>query len=274
MNLETLQQRAAILRQLHDRSRVLVLANVWDVASALIVEATGAPALATGSAGIAAVLGYADGEQIPRAEMLDMVRRIARKVRVPVTADLEGGYGDAGDTVRAALEAGAVGMNLEDGTRDPAAPLVAIAAHAEQLRAARASAVHARVPFVINARTDVYLAQVGAPEDRLAHALERGRAYFAAGADCFFVPGLRDEAAIRALASGLPGPINILGMPGGPSVPALAALGVARVSTGPFPMRAALAMARRAALELRDSGTYGFAEGGVAGAEINALLSR
>ena len=274
MDLPTLQQRAATLKKLHDRSRILVLANVWDVASALIVEATGAPAIATGSAGMAAVLGYADGENISRDEMLDLVARIARKVRVPVTADLEAGYGDAGDTVEAALRAGAVGMNLEDSTGEAARPLVTIAEHVEQIRSARASGERAGVAFVINARTDVYLAQVGAPEERLSHALERGRAYLAAGADCVFVPMLRDADVIGKLVSGLGGPLNILGGPGTPDVRTLAALGVARVSVGALPMRAALAVAQRAALELRDQGTYRFAEGAIAGAELSGLLAR
>ena len=250
-----------------------MLANIWDVASALVVEATGAPAIATGSAGVAAVLGYPDGEVISRGEMLDMVARIARAVRIPVTADLESGYGDAGGTVEAALRAGAVGMNLEDGTGETP-PLVTIAEHVEAIRAARAAADRVGVHFVINARTDVYLAQVGEEKDRLAHSIERGRAYLAAGADCVFVPGLRDAETIGKLAKALGGPLNILGMPGGPDVRTLASLGVARVSTGPFPMRAALAVAKHAAEELRDRGTYTFAEGGIPGPELNKLLAR
>ena len=270
MNLPLLEERAALLLRLHDRSRVLVLPNVWDVASARVVESLGFPAIATGSAGIAAVLGYADGERIPRGEMLEMVARIVRAVRVPVTADLEAGYGDPGGTVEAALEAGAVGMNLEDGF---AAGLTEKGEQVKRIAAARAAAGRHGVHFVINARTDVFLRAIGEERDRLAHALDRARAYLAAGADCIFVPGVKDEAIIGKLASGIGGPLNILGTAGSPAVAKLAALGVARVSAGPGPMRAALTTGKRAAEEMRDKGTFGFAEGILSGPEVNALFS-
>jgi 2-methylisocitrate lyase-like PEP mutase family enzyme len=271
MNLPLLRERAALLRRLHDRTKILVLPNVWDVASARVVEAAGFPAIATGSAGIAAVLGYADGERIPREEMLGMVARIARAVRVPVTADLEAGYGDAAGTVEAALEAGAVGMNFEDATAE--GRLVSPEAHAARVAEARAAADRHGVPFVINARTDVYLLRIGEERDRLAHALERARAYLAAGADCIFVPGVRDADTIGRLAKEIAGPLNILAGPGTPKVATLAALGVARVSAGSGPMRAALTAGKRAAEEMRDGGTFGFAEGILTHAEVNALLS-
>lgn len=272
MNLPLLKERAALLLRLHDRSRVLLLPNVWDVASARVVESLGFPAIATGSAGVAAVLGYADGERIPRGEMLGMVARIVRAVRVPVTADLEAGYGDPGGTVEAALEAGAVGMNLEDGLA--AGPgLTETAEQAKRIAAARAAADRHGVHFVINARTDVFLRGIGEERDRLAHALDRARAYLAAGADCIFVPGVKDEGIIGKLASGIGGPLNVLGTAGSPPVAKLAALGVARVSAGSGPMRAALTAGKRAAEEMRDRGTFGFAEGILSGAEVNALFS-
>lgn len=272
MNLPLLRERAALLLRLHDRSRVLVLPNCWDVASARVIESLGFPALATGSAGVAAVLGYADGERIPRGEMLEMVARIVRAVRAPVTADLEAGYGDPGATVEAALEAGAVGMNLEDGTA--AGGLTDTAEQARRIAAARAAAQAHGVHFVINARTDVFLKRIGEEPDRLAHALDRARAFLAAGADCIFVPGVVDPAIIGKLAAGIQGPLNILGVPGSPPIAALAALGVARVSAGQGPMRAALAAGKRAAEEMRDRGTFGFAEGILTSADLNALLSR
>ena len=269
MNLPLLRERAALLHRLHDRGRILVLPNAWDVASARVVVEAGFPAVATSSAGIAAVLGYADGELIGRHEMLGLVARIARAVQVPVTADLEAGYGDAATTVEAALEAGAVGMNLEDSTA--AGTLVTAQAHAAQVAAARAAADRQGVHFVINARTDVYLLGIGDPAGRLAEALDRGRAYLAAGADCIFVPGVRDAETIGALAKELP--INVLAGPGTPSVAALAALGVVRVSAGSAPMRAALTAAKRAVEEMRDRGTYEFAEGILTHAQVNKLLS-
>ena len=269
MNVSLLQQRAAALLQLHDRSRILVLANIWDVASALAVEAAGFPAIATASAGISASLGYRDGEQIPRDQMLQVVARIARAVRVPVTADLEGGYGDPAGTVAAALAAGAVGMNLEDGS---GGELAIIDEQASKIRAARATADRAGVPFVINARTDVYSRPGG--EERFAQAVERARAYRAAGADCIFVPGVRDADTIGRLAAAIEGPLNVLAGAGSPDVATLFRLGVARVSTGPGLMRTALSAARRAAEELRDHGTFAFAEGNITGAELDRLLAR
>ena len=271
MDLQSLRDRAALLLRLHDRTRTLVLPNVWDVASARVVEQAGFPALATSSAGVAAVLGYPDGQRIPPREMLDMVARITRAVRVPVTADLEAGYGDSGRTVTAALEAGAVGMNLEDGTEE--GTLLPIAEHVEQVRAARAAAALHGVPFVINARTDVYLLGIGEPRGRFAQALERARAYLAAGADCIFVPGVRDADTIGALARAIDGPLNVLAGPGTPPVATLEKLGVARVSAGSAPMRAALTHARRVAEEMRDRGTYTFAENILTHDQVNALLS-
>ena len=271
MDLALLRQRAAALRKLHDRTRVLLLANVWDVASALAVEAAGFPAIATASAGISASLGYRDGEQIPRDQMLDVVARVARAVRVPVTADLEAGYGDPAGTVVAALQAGAVGMNLEDSSR--AQPtLFGIEEQAEKVRAARAAADRAGVPFVINARTDVYL--LGGGDERFAQAVDRARAYLSAGADCIFVPGVRDAQTIGRLAAAIDGPLNILAGAGSPDVATLFRLGVARVSTGPGLMRTALTAARRAAEELLERGTYGFAEGNITGPEIDKLLAQ
>jgi len=271
MDLSSLRERAALLRRLHDRSGILVLPNAWNVASARIVEEAGFPAVATSSAGIAAALGFPDGERIDRAEMLEMVSRIARAVRVPVTADLEAGYGDAGATVEAALQAGAVGMNLEDGLASGG--LATREAQAAQVRAARAAADRHGVPFVINARTDVYFESVGEARDRFAQTIERARAYLAAGADCIFVPGVRDADTIGKLAKAIEGPLNVLAGPGALPVAALADLGVARVSLGSGPMRAALTAFRRAAEEVRDRGTYGFTENILTHAQVNALLA-
>lgn len=271
MNIPLLRERAAVLRRLHDRSRILLLPNAWDVASARMVEEAGFPAVATSSAGIAAVLGYPDGQRIGRDEMLEMVSRITRALRVPVTADLEAGYDDAGATVEAALGGGAVGMNLEDSAPDGLAP---IEVQVQRVRAARAAADRHGVPFVINARTDVYFVRGGEQADRFERTVERARAYLESGADCIFVPGVRDAALIGRLVQAIPGPLNVLAGPGTPPVATLQALGVARVSAGSGPMRAALTAGRRAAEEMRDRGTFSFTEGIVTHAEVNALLSR
>lgn len=271
MDLTLLRERAATLKKLHDRSRILLFPNVWDVASARIVEEAGFPAVATSSAGIAAVLGYPDGQRIRRDEMLEMVARIARAVRVPVTADLEAGYDDAGATVEAALRAGAVGMNLEDSL--PSGGLTPLAAQVERVRSARAAADRQGVAFVVNARTDVYFTTEGEVATRFERAVERACAYVKAGADCVFLPGVRDAETIGRLVKAIPAPVNVLAGPGTPPVAKLAALGVARVSAGSGPMRAALTAGRRAAEEMRDAGTYSFTEGALTHAQVNALLA-
>ncbi|HEX6536504.1 MAG TPA: isocitrate lyase/phosphoenolpyruvate mutase family protein [Gemmatimonadaceae bacterium] len=252
-----LRARAERFRELHHQSAPLVLANVWDVASARIVEEAGYEALATTSAGVAWMLGYPDGQRISRDEMLGVVARITSAVRVPVTADLEAGYGpgpeDVAATVRGAIEAGAVGMNLEDSTEDPST-LFDIAAQTKRIAAGRAAADAAGIPFVINARTDVVLHQIGEPESRLREVLRRLAAYRDAGADCLFAPGVRDVETIATLVKELKAPINILAIPGIPTVAELASLGVARLSLGGGLMRAALECTRRLVRELRASG--------------------
>ena len=229
---------AAELARLHAAPELLVLANVWDVVSARVVAAVpGVRALATASHSIAATFGYEDGEHIPLDLHLDMVGRIAAAVDLPVSMDFEAGYGDAGETARRVLAAGAVGGNLEDRMR----PLdEAVAAVESVLRAGR----DAGVDFVLNARTDAML-RLPAGADRgaaLAEAVTRGRAFLDAGAPVVFVPGVVDRSEITALVEGLGwGRLSVISVPGAsPSVRELEALGVARVSTGPFPQNVAL----------------------------------
>ena len=273
---EAQRRRGEMFRRLHSGKPILLLPNVWDVASARIVEAAGFPALATSSAGVAFALGYPDGERISREEMAAAVARIVAHVAVPVTADMEAGYGrrpeDAAATVRAAIEAGAVGMNFEDSPGERGEPLRDEALQVERVRAAREAADASGVPFVLNARTDVYLENVGAQDTRLAHAVRRLNAYRAAGADCLFAPGVTDAATIATLVKELRGPLNILGTVATPPVPELERLGVARVSLGSGPMRAGLTVLRRLAEELRSTGTFGGLAGVIPHAEINKLL--
>jgi 2-methylisocitrate lyase-like PEP mutase family enzyme len=271
-----LLEKANALRALHYAGRVLLLPNVWDVAGARIIEEAGFPAIATTSAGIAFSLGYPDGQKISRQKMLAQVARIAHAVKVPVTADVEAGYGDrpedAAQTAYEVIEAGAVGMNFEDGTDDPQHPLIDLPLQLKRIQAIREASAKSRVPLVLNARTDVYLSQVGAPETRYNHALERLRAYRDAGADCVFIPGLRDPETIRQFVKDLQYPLNILAGPGSPSVTDLENLGVARVSLGSAPMRATLGLLRRMADELKASGTYLSLEGAPAHADVNKLM--
>ncbi len=277
-DLEEQKSRAHTFRSLHHGPKALLLPNVWDVASARIIEDAGFPAIATTSAGVAFSLGYPDGQRISREEMLARVARIARAVKVPVTADVEAGYGDrpedAAETARQVIDAGAVGVNLEDGTGDAQRPLVEPSLQIEKIRAIRETALKAGVLLVVNARTDVYLDQVGAPETRYDEALRRGLAYRDAGADCVFVPGVREAETIAKLVKDLQCPVNILAGPGSPSVLELEKLGVARVSLGSAPMRATLGLLRGMAQELQASGTYTALEGAPAHGELNRLLEK
>ncbi|HEY6210426.1 MAG TPA: isocitrate lyase/phosphoenolpyruvate mutase family protein, partial [Gemmatimonadales bacterium] len=190
MESATLREKAEAFRRLHAGPGVFVLPNVWDVVTARLVETAGFPALATTSAGVAWALGYPDGERISRDEMLAVVGRIARNVRVPVTADMEAGYGTApeaaAETARRTIAAGAIGLNLEDGADDGS--LLDVTLHAERIRAVSEAGAAAGVPIVVNARTDAFEIKEWTPAERLTEAVRRANAYHGAGADCLFVP--------------------------------------------------------------------------------------
>ncbi len=271
-----LREAALAFRALHTAGRPLVLPNAWDAASARVIEAAGARAIATTSAGVAWDLGAADGDRLGRDRALGAVATIAAAVGVPVSADIESGYAtDAAgvaETVRGVLAAGAVGVNIEDAAYEGDAPLRAPADQAARIETARKTADAAGVPLFINARVDTYLRAVGQEADRLALTLERAAAYLAAGADGIFVPGVADPDTLAALVAGIGGPLNVTAGPGAPSVAELAALGVARVSTGARIAQAAHAVVREAALELLAKGTYGPLEGGLDYGELNTLL--
>jgi 2-methylisocitrate lyase-like PEP mutase family enzyme len=254
------------LRALHHGPEILVLPNAWDCASARIFEELGFPAIATTSAGVAFSLGYADGQNIPGKEMLAAVARIARCVDVPVTADLEGGYGDIAETAAALMESGAVGLNLEDILGQGRESLASID---EQV--SRIAAVRRTGPVVINARTDLYLLQIGDAGTRFDRACERLQAYRDAGADCLFIPGIATEDLIARFVDALQFPINILA--GALSVSRLQALGVARVSTGSGVMRSAMGHTRRVAEALKNTGQFEkMIEGSIPFAEANTLF--
>lgn len=279
MNVALQAQKAEQLRKLHRGPRILVFANVWDVASARIVEELGYPAIATTSAGVAAALGYPDGQRISRSEMLDMVARIAAAVRVPVTADFESGYGttlqDMAETARGLVMAGAVGLNFEDVTGDDESSQVELGLQVKKIQTLREVSASLGVPLVINARTDVYLMPIGPAETRFERTVERLRAYRQAGADCVFAPGVSDAATISKLVKAADAPLNILVSAAAPSIPELEKLGVARVSTGSGLMRAALGHTRRVAKQLAETGSYGsLLEGTIPFNEVMQLVSR
>ncbi|HEY1772961.1 MAG TPA: isocitrate lyase/phosphoenolpyruvate mutase family protein [Gammaproteobacteria bacterium] len=244
--------KARAFAALHVPGSPLVLFNVWDPGSAKAVAQAGAKALATGSWSVAAAHGFADGEKIPLELALDNFRRIAASTELPVSMDIESGYGktaeEVGRTIALTLEAGAIGCNLEDsipadGTlRDPAEQVL-------RIRAARKAADAAGVPYFINARTDVFFKGPAKPHDAalLEAALVRARAYAEAGASGLFVPGLVDKELIARLTKASPIPVNVMVSAATPSLTALADIGVARVSHGPGPYRAAMAAVTEAA---------------------------
>jgi 2-methylisocitrate lyase-like PEP mutase family enzyme len=267
-----LRRKAEALARLHVEGSMLVLPNAWDAGSARIFVDAGFTALATTSAGIAFSLGYPDGEKISRDEMLAAVARITRRVSVPITADLEAGYGVApeavAETVRRAIDAGAVGMNLEDRIEDE--PLLEFSLAVERVRAARAAADAAGIPFALNARTDAFSPNMGG----LTEAIRRGNAFRDAGATSVFVPFVGDRGTIEQLVQQIRAPLNVLGTPNAPTLKELAALGVRRVTFGSAPMRATLGLVRRMSREWKEKGTYGTLEAyGIPFADLQKLFA-
>ena len=259
--IDALRAKAQELRALHHATKILVLPNAWDVTSARLLEDMGFPAVATSSAAIANSLGYPDGQHISRCEMLEVVERIASAVQVPVTADMEAGYATTAEemevTARELLDAGAVGLNLEDSADDESV-LLELDKYLEKLHAIQAVSKSADVPIVINARTDAYWWKGAQAGSRLAETVLRANAFREAGADCVFVPGLYDPSDIGHLRLESPGPINILATPQTPPIPELQRLGIARVSFGSGGYRTAIGAFRKLVQESIDSGTYTF----------------
>jgi 2-methylisocitrate lyase-like PEP mutase family enzyme len=304
-------QKGARLLELHHAAQPLVLINAWDAASATMVEHCGLPAIATSSAAMANVLGFPDGQYLPWPQMLESVASVCRAVKVPVTADIESGF--AADitaletSIRQIIEVGAVGVNLEDVMPANAAfkhpdpkqaeanlrhgnPLFPLPEQIARIQAARRAAQKAGIHLVINARTDAYWQAGLDPAEAMRNTLERGKAYLQAGADCIFIPGLRNPEHIKTVIAHLrtnnensgrresvheEPAINILAGPGVPSIPELAKLGVKRVSYGSGPHRAAMGLLRRIADEVKASGTYqALTQGAVSYEEINGLMRR
>jgi len=255
------------------------LPNAWNAISARIFEEAGLSAVGTTSAGVANALGYPDGQFAPREEVLFVVRRIAQTVRIPVTADIEAGYGadsviEVVETVQGVLDAGAVGINLEDMAFGDT-KLVDLDLQMEKIQAVRALGESSGIPVVIDARTDAFHLPYLHVHAQFELAVHRANAYRDAGADSLFVPFVNDASLIGDLVKAIDGPVNILTAPGVPPVAELARLGVARVSVGSGPHRATLALIRRIADELRDHGTYdSFMKETIPYPEVNALLTR
>ena len=274
----TIQKTKAIqFRNMHSGSPILVLPNAWDAASARIFEQAGFPAIATTSSGVAASLGYPDGQYISRDMLLQVVRNITRIVACPVTVDIEAGFGDTIQevlqTIELIIEAGAVGINIEDSTKGQERRLVDISYQVELLKAIQELSSSLDMPLVINARTDVFLLPSDDRAVRLEQGVQRGNTYLQAGANCFFPIGAGDAQTIGNLTRAIKGPINILAVPITPSIPELAQLGVARVSFGSWQMRAVLGRLKRMAHELLEHGTYtSMAEEMISNAELHSLF--
>jgi 2-methylisocitrate lyase-like PEP mutase family enzyme len=280
--MPTLHEKAASFMERHRGPRIIVLPNAWDPGSAVLMAQVGFPFIATTSAGIAFFQGVPDGEFMSRSRMLELCGQIAAAVDVPVSADLEAGYGprpeDVATTVTDAIAAGLVGCNIEDATGDRNRPLFELELAVERVRAGAETARASGVPFVLNARVDPYLVRLGTPEENLAESIRRANAYREAGADCLFVPGVIDRDAIGRLVREIEGPLNVLGARGGvaglPSVAELEALGVRRVSIGGSLALAALELVRRAAAELIEHGTVSYTRQTMSNADANALMRR
>ena len=267
--------KAARFRALHAGPGLLVLPNPWDFASAVLLERAGFKALATTSAGIGYTFGYPVGQRMPRDEMLVVIGRMAGRLSIPLSADMEAGYGDTpeqvAETTRLTAAAGAAGINIEDRTYGPDQPLIEIQKAADRIRAASEAA--ALSGMVVNARTDVYWLG-GSGDEAFAETVGRANAFRDAGADCLFVPGVKDPDLIRRLVTEINGPLNILAGEGSPDIATLASLGVRRVTFGATIARAAYATLERAAMELATSGTYGFMAHSAVHGDMNRLLSR
>jgi 2-methylisocitrate lyase-like PEP mutase family enzyme len=279
MEIKVQAEKAEKLRKLHQGPRLLALPNAWDVVSARILEEVGHPAIATSSAAVAFSLGYPDGQRISRGEMLDAVARITRAVRVPVTADLESGYGktpeEIADFTKAMVASGAVGLNFEDVTGDDESTHVELGLQVQKIRAIRETAAALGVPVVINARTDIYLMPIGPETTRFQRTVERLHAYRDAGADCLFVPGLCDREIIAKLVEAVDAPLNILASAGCPSLEDLEKMGVARVSAGSSAMRAAMVAFQRVAKDWLAHGSYdSLHQVTVPYAELNQMMAR
>lgn len=264
--------KAAKFKALHQQKTTFVMPNAWDAGSAKILAAAGFSAIATTSAGIAFALGRPDSEgAVNRVEMLNAIQQIAQAVDLPVSADLEAGFGIepevVAETIRQAIHVGVVGGNIEDFTGDGAKPLFDLALASERIQAARLAADATKLPFVLTARTDCYLVKHPNP---FAAAVERANRYCEMGADCIFVPGIKDLATIEQLVREIPKPLTVVvGLMGAPfTVQQLADIGVRRITIGGSLARATYALIRKAGQEMMQQGSFSYAEAQIPDGEL------
>lgn len=275
-DLKRLKEKAIRFLELHHTGRILVLPNAWDVPSARIFENAGFPAIATTSGGVSVSLGYPDGENISRDEMLSAVSRIASSVSVPVSADMESGFGntarEVAETARRVITAGAIGLNIEDSSKKKHGQLIDPSVQAENIKAVKRVAQSMDVPLVVNARTDAFRYASGDANNRLSEVVRRGKLYIEAGADCIFAFGVRDAESISRIVKELNFPVNIIAGAETPTISELEKIGVARASLASGPARAAYGLVKRIAQELREDGTYdALTSGAITHQELNEL---
>lgn len=280
--MTSLKDKARRFSEMHAAPGIIVLPNAWDIGSAVIMADAGFPAIATTSAGVAFAQGLPDGEKIAKERMLEIVAGIAASVPVPVTADLEAGYGPKPEhvarTVKDAIDAGLAGCNIEDTLNRGSKKLYDFEASVDRIRAGAEAAKKAGVAFVLNARTDAYLMQLGDAKTNFAESVRRANAYLAAGATSAFVPGALDAETTKQLAHEIDGPMNVLGaFAGRPSpltVDDLEKIGVKRISIGGSLAGAVLGLIRRAVGDLKTKGAFTYHEGAMTHADSTQLFEK
>ncbi len=271
--MTTQAEKAEKFQALHRSDDILVLPNAYDAVSACVIAAEGFEAIATTSGGCAFSVGYCDGENMTRDQMAEIVGRICNAVDIPVSADMEAGYGKepgaVAATIAATIESGAVGINIEDGSKGGERVLIDFDLSVERIRAARKAIDDSGIPMVLNARTDAFMT---GEDDPVAEATRRANAYLESGADCTFVIGVSDAGRIGQLANGIDGPLNVLAGASSPSIAELKALGVKRVTFGSGFAKAAMTLVQKGARELKETGTYGWVEGAMGQPDIHRIL--
>lgn len=271
------RDKAESLRALHYGDQPLILPNAWDAGTAVMVAAAGFHAVATTSAGVAFSMGQPDGQHISREDMLGAVAAIAQRVSLPVTADMEAGYGDTpeevAETVRRTIATGAVGLNLEDGIDHPAGTMYELPLAVDRIAAARAAADETGVAAVINGRTDVYFSPDMEDSKKFDEAVLRANAYLKAGADSAFVIAVRDPETVKRLVLAIDGPLNVIAGWAGLDINELTAIGIRRISLAGNLTGAAFGAVERALQELKEHGTLGFSEHAMSHPALNELFS-
>lgn len=260
---DIINQKIKTFRDLHKQSSTFILPNAWDPISAKMFQDSGFKAIGTTSAGIAIAQGYPDGQKIPVQKMIDITKDIVDSVDIPVSADIEAGYGttveEVRDMVQRVMDVGVVGINIEDGTGDPHHPIADLSYQIKVIEAIRElslSSYSGNAPFFINARTDFYWLNIGNETERFTNTIERAKAFEQAGADCIFVPGVSCKQIIQKLRETISKPINVLAGPNMPTVQELSEIGIERLSCGSGPFRAMATFVKALSDEMMNEQTF------------------